>query len=212
MLETIWFDTLPSTQTYLIEQIKDGSLKAPICIAAHAQLGGIGSRGNKWESNIGDLFFSFAIPIDTLPNDLKIESASIYFMYIFKELLSIKGSKCWFKWPNDIYAGDLKIGGAITSYDYKNGTFICGIGINLTNHEEFGKCDIKVDKKSLLIEYLSIFTAFPSWRDIFIKFQVEFSKTIDMSAYRNSLKDAKNISLNEDGSLNVDDKKVFSLR
>lgn len=211
-METIWFDTLPSTQTHLIEQIKDGSLKAPVCIAAHAQPGGIGSRGNKWEHGDGNLFFSFAVPLAQLPHDLKVESASVYFMYILKELLTAKGSRCWVKWPNDIYINEQKIGGAITFYDNKNTIFICGIGLNVASEVGFGKCDIKVDKKSLLNEYLSIFRALPSWRDIFIKFQVEFEKTIGMSAYVKSFGESVNISLNDDGSLSVDNKKVFSLR
>jgi BirA family transcriptional regulator, biotin operon repressor / biotin---[acetyl-CoA-carboxylase] ligase len=211
-LETIWFDTLPSTQTYLIESVKNGSLKAPICIAAHTQSEGIGSRGNKWEHGDGNLFFSFAVPLAQLPHDLKIESASVYFMYILKELLADKGSKCWVKWPNDIYIDEQKIGGAITFYDDKKTIFICGIGLNTTSKVGFGKCDIKVDKKSLLNEYLSIFRALPDWRDIFIKFQVEFGKTIGMSAYSKSFENSSDISLNDDGSLSVDNKKVFSLR
>jgi BirA family transcriptional regulator, biotin operon repressor / biotin---[acetyl-CoA-carboxylase] ligase len=211
-LETLWFNSLPSTQTYLAQKIKSGELNAPVCVATDMQTDGLGSRGNKWESEDGDLFFSFAVPLASLPHDLKIESASIYFMYIFKTLLAKQGSKCWFKWPNDIYIGDLKIGGAITSFDNQNKTLICGIGINLTNHKNFGKCDIKVDKKSLLCKYLSIFKAFPEWKQIFINFRVEFSKTIDMPAYRDSLKCIESTTLNDDGSLSVNDKKVFSLR
>lgn len=211
-MEIIWFDTLLSTQTYLIEHIKDGSLKAPVCIAAHTQSSGIGSRGNKWEHGEGNLFFSFAIPLAQLPRDLRIESASVYFMYILKNLLAAKDSMCWLKWPNDIYIDEQKIGGAITFYDDKNSVFICGIGLNVESEAGFGKCDIKVDKKSLLNEYLSIFQALPSWRDIFIKFQVEFEKTMHMSVYDKSFDCNQKVSLNEDGSLNVDNKKVFSLR
>ncbi len=211
-METLWFESLPSTQTYLAQKIKGGELTAPVCVATDMQTDGLGSRGNKWESREGDLFFSFAVPIASLPHDLKIESASIYFMFIFKTLLEKLGSKCWFKWPNDIYLNDLKIGGAITSFDANNKVLICGIGINLTDHENFGKCDIKVDKKNILCEYLSIIKALPQWKQIFIKFQVEFSKTIDMPAYRESLKNIESATLNDDGSLSVNDKKVFSLR
>ena len=92
-MEILWFDELGSTQNYLTEQIKSGSLKAPICIAAHTQTNGIGSRLNKWDQQEEALLFSFAIPIALLPHDLKIESASIYFMYILKNILANKGSK-----------------------------------------------------------------------------------------------------------------------
>jgi BirA family biotin operon repressor/biotin-[acetyl-CoA-carboxylase] ligase len=211
-LETIWFDSLPSTQTYLANQIKTDKLKAPICVAAHMQTEGIGSRGNHWDSVDESLLFSFAINIDNLPQDLKIESASIYFMYIFKELLAKQGSECWLKWPNDIYIKNKKIAGAITTFLKEKNTLICGIGINFSATENFGKCDIKTDKKNLLYKYLSIFTAPPEWKLIFINFEVEFLKTREQGLYKDSLKYPKNATLNSDGSLEIDDKKVFSLR
>ena len=43
------FDSLPSTQTYLLEKLKSNELKAPILIVAKNQSAGIGSRGNIWE-------------------------------------------------------------------------------------------------------------------------------------------------------------------
>ena len=53
------------------------------------------------------IFFSFAIKIDELPTDLKLESASIYFAYLLKETLYELGSCVWLKWPNDFYIDDL---------------------------------------------------------------------------------------------------------
>ncbi len=211
-MEILWFDTLPSTQVYLVEKIKNGNLSAPVCVVAQTQTDGQGSRGNRWESVADSLLFSFAIPLKELPNDLKIESASIYFMYIMKELLANKGSRCWFKWPNDIYIDDKKIAGAITTFLKEKETLVCGIGINFFETKEFGKCDIKTDKKSLINEYLSVFTAPPEWKQIFIKFEVEFLKTKEKMLFHSSQKYSENVTLNSDGSLSVDNKKVFSLR
>lgn len=44
------FDSLPSTQTYLLEKLKNDALKAPVLIVAKNQSAGIGSRGNIWEA------------------------------------------------------------------------------------------------------------------------------------------------------------------
>jgi BirA family transcriptional regulator, biotin operon repressor / biotin---[acetyl-CoA-carboxylase] ligase len=211
-LEILWFDALASTQTHLVSKIKAKELTAPICVASNTQTEGIGSRGNSWESTQEALLFSFAVPLSGLPKDLKIESASIYFMYILKELLAEKGSKCWFKWPNDIYIDDKKIAGVLTTLVKNEDVLVCGIGLNFFEQNEFGKCDIKTDKKSLLCEYLSVFTAPPEWKRIFIKFEVEFLKTRANSPYSERIKYLENATLNSDGSLTIEDKKVFSLR
>jgi BirA family biotin operon repressor/biotin-[acetyl-CoA-carboxylase] ligase len=176
------------------------------------QSGGLGSRGNSWESTDDALLFSFAISLKMLPKDLKIESASIYFMYLLKELLAKRGSKSWFKWPNDIYIGDKKVGGCITSFLGAQKTLICGIGLNIKADPTYGECDIKIDKKTLLNEYLSIFSASPEWKQIFINFEVEFLKTREYAAHLSNMECLENATLNSDGSLTIEDKKVFSLR
>ncbi|MGL2694058.1 biotin--[acetyl-CoA-carboxylase] ligase, partial [Helicobacter pylori] len=43
------FESLPSTQTYLLEKLKSNELKAPVLVLAKNQSAGIGSRGNIWE-------------------------------------------------------------------------------------------------------------------------------------------------------------------
>lgn len=181
-------------------------------MAANTQSNGTGSRGNSWESVDDALLFSFALPLEILPEDLKVESASIYFMYILKELLVKNGSKSWFKWPNDIYIGDKKVGGCITSFLSAQKTLVCGIGLNIKADPIYGECDIKIDKITLLKEYLSIFSASPRWKQIFINFEVEFLKTRECAARLSSIECLENATLNSDGSLTIEDKKVFSLR
>lgn len=133
-------------------------------------------------------------------------------MYILKNILANKGSKCWLKWPNDIYIDEKKIAGAITSFLKEKDTLVCGIGLNISGSKKYGNCDIQTDKKNLLCEYLSVFQAPPSWKDIFIKFEVEFLKTKEKTLLYGSLKSHENVTLNSDGSLCVDNKKVYSLR
>jgi len=63
-LEIIYFDTLDSTQKYLIDAISSGSIEPPVAVLAKNQTNGIGSRDNSWEGGCGKLFISFALNIN----------------------------------------------------------------------------------------------------------------------------------------------------
>ena len=127
------FNTLPSTQTYLIEQLNEGSLKAPVAVMSLEQNYGIGSRDNSWSGGEGNFFASIAIDIAMLPEDLPLGSASIYFSFIMTQTLEAVDKNIWLKWPNDFYLNDDKVGGTITKK--VNETLVCGIGINLKNSQ-----------------------------------------------------------------------------
>ena len=98
-----WFDTLPSTHNYLIASLREGTLFAPCAIGATIQTHGVGSRGNSWLGETGNLFFSFCVEEKQLPQDLPLASVSIYFSALMKEVLEDQGSNVWLKWPNDFY-------------------------------------------------------------------------------------------------------------
>ena len=99
-------ESVDSTQTYLKSKIKANEISAPHAVVANMQTSGLGSRDNLWEGLEGNLFLSFAMKLDSLPKDLKLESASIYFSYILKMTLSELNSKVLIKWPNDFYIND----------------------------------------------------------------------------------------------------------
>ena len=77
-MEIISFDHLPSTQTYLVDHIKNNRLHAPIAVITSEQSSGVGSRDNEWSGGEGNFFASIAIDLEDLPNDLALSSASIY--------------------------------------------------------------------------------------------------------------------------------------
>ncbi|WP_416860389.1 biotin--[acetyl-CoA-carboxylase] ligase [Helicobacter ganmani] len=128
-MQILEFDCIESTQIFLNEGIRKGELKPPIMVVAKRQSGGIGSRGNLWENVKEGLYFSFALPMETLPQDLPLESTSIYMGFIFKEVLQEEGSRVWLKWPNDLYIGKQKVGGVLCAR--LRDVMICGIGLNL---------------------------------------------------------------------------------
>ena len=104
-----------------------------IVVLAEEQTKGRGRRGNKWISPKGNVYCSIA-----LRNNIDINN---YFFFnilttvslqLTMEEFGIKDIK--FKWPNDIFYKDKKLGGIILeSYNYKNDInfVIIGLGINV---------------------------------------------------------------------------------
>lgn len=211
-MKIILFDTLSSTHQYLVEQIKANELKPPIAILAKRQTKGIGSKNQIWQGDEGNLFLSFCIKKSSLPKDLALNSISIYIAFIMKEFLKELGSKVFLKWPNDFYINEKKVGGCMSMIVKDN--IIGSIGINLKNSSnEFAILDIGVEAQSLSEDYLKNLEKFPSWKNIFSIYKLEFHKSknffvnIDARALKLEL-----ATLCEDGSIMIENKKVYSLR
>lgn len=210
-MEIFYLDECDSTQLYLKSKIQNEGLNGPILIYTNKQTSGVGSRGNSWIGNDGNLFFSFAISKNDLPNDLLVQSASIYFSFLLKEILSEMGSNIWVKWPNDFYLNDLKIGGTITSF--VDNYFVCGIGLNLIKTENFGSLDIQIEPEVLLKKFATIVEQKIKWKEVFIKFEIEFCKSRFKYCHSEfGLLDMSQAILRDDGSIEINDKKVYSLR
>lgn len=211
-METLWFKHLPSTHKYLIENIKNNTITPPMAIGVDFQSEGVGSRGNSWLGDEGNLYFSFCVEEKHLPKDLKLESISIYFSSILKEVLNELGSKTWLKWPNDFYINDEKIGGVITT---KIRSVIIGsIGLNILHAPaQFGTLDIKITPQKLVSLFLEKLSKNISWKNVFSKYKIEFQNslgfTFHLDGKKKSLADAK---LLDDGSIEVENKRVYSLR
>jgi BirA family biotin operon repressor/biotin-[acetyl-CoA-carboxylase] ligase len=212
VLQIIWCDSVDSTQKYLTRELKNNKLFAPVAVVADVQTEGIGSRGNKWESQEGNLFCSFCIPCAQLPHDLKIESASIYFSYLLKETLAQMGSKVWIKWPNDFYIENKKAGGMITSLF--GDVIVCGVGLNLKNSpQSFCTLDIIVSKKELLSRYFANLEKKVLWKQVFSKYKLEFYKNKSFFTHLNNNRiSLEAASLCEDGSLEINGERIYSLR
>ena len=211
-MEILSFNSLESTQLYLIKQIKNGTLTAPICVVAKEQTAGIGSRDNSWEGGEGNLFFSFAVNIENLPKDLPLSSASIYFSFIMKEILKEKSEDIWLKWPNDLYQNSSKIGGTITKKI--DNILLCGMGINLQkNSNGFKALNLNVEPIDLLNEYLDVLENYPTWKQIFSLYRIEFYRNKGYFTHIDGeLKSLEKAILSEDGSLIIENKRVYSIR
>ena len=211
-MKIIKLEEVDSTHRYIKDYILENGYTEPLCIFTDYQTQGIGSRGNSWLGIKGNIFFSFVVDMNFLPEDLPLQSSSIYFSYILKSVFKDMGSTVWLKWPNDFYIKNKKIGGTITTAS-KN-LLYCGIGINLkTVSEEFGKLDIDVNINDMLKNYFSKLEKKILWKQIFSEFKVEFQHSKKFQTTIDNQKvSLHNVILNEDGSIQVNDKKVFSLR
>jgi BirA family biotin operon repressor/biotin-[acetyl-CoA-carboxylase] ligase len=198
-VKKIYLKEVKSTQLYLIEGIKKGIFSSNICVYTDFQTDGIGTRGNKWIGKRGNLFFSFALKNSF---DVPIESLSIYFGYVFKKSLNNLGSKVVLKWPNDLYL-EKKVGGVITNI--LDNMLVCGIGLNTKFAPDgFSYLDINVKNDKILDNFFDLLKEKPKWKDVFKEYKKEFFLT----------KKRFNINgeLLEDGSLKIDNKRIFSRR
>lgn len=211
-MKIIRLDEVNSTHTFLKEYIQTNGYIEPLCIVTDFQTNGIGSRGNIWNGKKGNLFFSFVLETNNLPNDLPFQSVSIYLSYLLKKILENHGSKVWIKWPNDFYIENKKIGGTITNMS--KDLIYCGIGLNLLEvGKEFGKLDISLDINSLLKNYFIQLEKKILWKQIFSDFKIEFQLSKKFQTTIDNQKvSLENAILNEDGSIQVNNEKVFSLR
>ena len=201
-----------STQTYLLEALETNNVTPPIAVMAKSQTAGIGSRNNSWEGGEGNLFFSLAISIDSLPDDLPLTSASIYFSFIMKQVLETYSEDVWLKWPNDLYQNQAKIGGTITKKI--DNILLCGMGVNLErNSNSFEALNINVEPIVLLEKYLFALEKYPTWKQIFSQYRIEFGRSREYFAHVNGeYKSLEKAILSEDGSLIIDNKRVYNIR
>ena len=211
-MEILYFDRLDSTQKYLISVVKEKRVEKEIAVVAKEQYGGVGSRNNSWIAKRGDLTFSFVVKRDSLPKDLPLSSASIFFAFLMKNVLHEYDKNCWLKWPNDIYIKNKKAGGVVTQLIKQ--FLIVGIGINIVQRDDnfanFGK--IKSVGK-VLDSYFVLLKNAKSWQETFSKYKIEFEKTKSFSVHlggkKTTLKDA---ILCDDGALLVNNERIYSLR
>lgn len=211
-MKIIKLKEIDSTHRYIKDYITENGYTEPLCVLCDYQTQGIGSRGNSWLGKEGNLFFSFVVDSSYLPEDLPLQSSSIYFSYILKDVLKDLGSIVWLKWPNDFYLDDKKIGGTITTVS--KDLLYCGIGMNLKEvNDDFGKIDIDIDINNLLKSYFSKLEKKIFWKQIFSEFKIEFQHSKKFQTTIDNQKvSLQNVILNDDGSIQVNNKKVFSLR
>lgn len=125
------FDTLPSTNTYCVENF-DNFENQDIIMAEH-QTAGKGRKGRKWSSEIGGLYFTMILK----PSEIKTEQVSsltqIMAISVCKAVRYL-GASAYLKWPNDVLCKGKKFCGILSEAVIENNIFkglVIGVGINI---------------------------------------------------------------------------------
>lgn len=139
-MHLIKVDATNSTNSFLKELYKTDPQLEATCVLAETQLNGRGQRGASWTSNKGEnLTFSIFFPhLSLLPEEQFFLSALVATQLV-NLLHKWDIPKLKLKWPNDIMAGNLKIGGILIENvisGNKISASIIGIGLNV-NQTEF---------------------------------------------------------------------------
>ncbi len=149
-------DVVDSTNRYVRDEADnlwvDG--KDFVAVTATHQTAGRGQRGNAWQSQSGkNLLLSIL-----LRPGCALEVSGQFLLSQAVALSIHSAMECYgietrLKWPNDVYAGNRKLGGILVELDY-SGAFveqaIVGVGLNV-NQAEFPPMDrVPVSMKMLL--------------------------------------------------------------
>ena len=138
LFNIIKLDAISSTNDYLKKKYKLSSCKEGDVIWTKEQTKGKGQRENRWISQKGkSLTVSFYKEFDQLIASNSFILNAIVSLSIVNTLKKIGLKEVRIKWPNDIMAGNKKIGGVLIENFIKS-KFICSsiIGIGLNINEE----------------------------------------------------------------------------
>lgn len=208
-MEIIWLDEIESTQTFLIDSIKNGSLKPNISVGTNNQTGGRGRRGDSWEFHEGSLALSVAIEKSDLPDSMPLSATAIFAGFILFELMKKLGSNCWLKWPNDLYLKDKKLAGII-AMQVKDIT-IFGIGLNgQKSSQNFAASDVFFEPNLLAKTYIDTLLKSYNWNELFMKIEIEFNNNLPRLKAHYGLEHS-DIFICNDGGLTIDGRKVYTL-
>jgi|SRR5690554_237780 len=131
MFKKIYFDSLPSTNTYLKENYHKYDNKD--VIIAGKQLQGRGRREKNWITEAGkDIAMSILLKPKVAEN---ISLLSLLTSAAIFNVIKDYGLDAKIKWPNDILVNDKKISGILLESVYKLNfeAVIIGIGINVNS-------------------------------------------------------------------------------
>lgn len=132
------FRELPSTNTWLSENLSSNLPEGTIVIADYQSLGK-GQRGSVWEVSAGlNLTFSCLLKPDFLDASAQFDLSRVVALAVTDAVKSSTDGSVKIKWPNDIYLNNLKLGGILIENHLRGSTIhesIIGIGLNVNQLE-----------------------------------------------------------------------------
>ena len=127
-----WFESIDSTNSYLLAQAADGAAEGTVAVADH-QTAGRGRLDRRWEAPPGaSLLASILFRPAFDPVDLHLCTAALALAAI-AACHQVAGVESLIKWPNDLMVGEAKLAGVLAEADFSQDAcaVVVGIGINV---------------------------------------------------------------------------------
>lgn len=154
-----------STNTWMLDALSQGQDFDDLTVVyTLRQTAGRGQVGNTWESEPDrNIAFSLLLRPEFLPirqQFLLSQLCSLAIVEALEQLAMSKGCEAEalhlsIKWPNDIYAGDLKLGGILIENRLMGSVLkhcVLGVGINVGQERWFGSAPNPVSLRMLGVE------------------------------------------------------------
>ncbi len=126
--------SVESTSTHLQNLLRQGLVKTPTALMAHAQTGGRGRMGRSWQSPEGNLYITFALPSSSLPASMIPILPMVTALLLARWVQERFHRRLTLKWPNDLLFAGGKLGGILCESSHQQGQWgdlLIGIGLNL---------------------------------------------------------------------------------
>jgi BirA family biotin operon repressor/biotin-[acetyl-CoA-carboxylase] ligase len=127
-----WFESLGSTNSYLLEQAAEGAVEGTVVVADH-QSAGRGRLDRRWESPPGSSLLTSILFRPTFdPAELHLCTAAVA-LAAAEACRQVAGVGPVIKWPNDLLVGEAKLAGVLAEADFTGNAcaVVVGIGINV---------------------------------------------------------------------------------
>lgn len=148
------FDELPSTNSYIINQLRNTAYTEGTVVVAEYQTEGRGQKDTKWISEKGEnisasivLYPKFIKPTEHFELNKAIALAVCDVVKSY-----LRDANVEIKWPNDILVDGKKIAGILIENSIQGGKFnwsVVGIGVNV-NQKYFGELTRAVSIASII--------------------------------------------------------------
>ena len=164
-MKMIHLPEVRSTNTWMLDTLAQGTpLADETVVYTMRQTAGRGQMGNSWEAEPDkNISFSMLLCPTFLPIREQFVISQLCSLAIVEALDEIAAEqgirpedlRLCIKWPNDIYAGDMKLGGILIENRLVGTTFqhcVLGIGLNVNQTQWIGNAPNPISLKLLGVE------------------------------------------------------------
>ncbi len=180
-----WFDSIDSTNTFLLQSDGEGKL-LPYLVGANEQIQGRGRGVKRWWSQQGALTFSLLVsPMQWGVPPEKWPLMGLATGLAMSQAVSgrVPGADVRIKWPNDVYLDGKKVCGILLeTHPSQSGAVVVGIGLNVNNSLIGAPEEIRGTATSLVDETGSLHDRTDVLVSVLQQLELEFTHLAEDSA------------------------------